>query len=439
MTVYSVKNSNQLNSALAKAVGGDTITLAAGNYGAGDISSKNFTSAVTIKSASSLNKAHFDSLQVNASSNLRFEGLDVGHALKNNEPEYSMMMRVADSSNVKLVGMAVHGSLDNNPANDGIGLYVVNSSNVQLMGSSFRDLFRGATFEKNTNVTVSANNFQMLRSDGVDVGAINGITIDKNYFSNFHPVGSDHPDAIQFWQVNQTTGSSNITITNNTVLPGAGVGTQGIFISDPNAVGYSNLLIQNNLLYGNDQYHGISVDGGHGVQILGNTVLSSSADSKTYWIQLYGGTNFTVKDNVTDMVLVQPGASGVSLSHNLDFAKTPALRSLIPNLNAPTAPKDLIIADYGYHVPGNLTASTAPVATALAQNLFDGSAASATSAKVAQIAIVDTVAEPAAAPAPKYAEIFASSPQVEESRSAPVFSASTPHFHHFFDHFTAIA
>src|SRR5207237_968631 len=120
---------------------------------------------------------------------------------------------------------AIHGSLDNNPANDGIGLSIANSSNVQLMGSSFHDLFRGAYFEKNTNITVSANNFQMIRSDGIDVGQINGITLDKNVFGNFHPVTGDHPDAMQFWQVNQTVGSSNITITNNTVMQGAGVGT----------------------------------------------------------------------------------------------------------------------------------------------------------------------------------------------------------------------
>lgn len=353
MTIYNVSNSTQLNTALGKAVGGDTIVLAAGNYGGLSIYNKNFSSTVTIKSASSAAKAHIDTMMVSGVNNLRFEGLDVGRGLKAGEPDYTQLMRVQNSNGVQMINMSIHGSLDNNPANDGMGLYVTNSSNVQLIGSSFRDLFRGAYFEKNTNVNISGNSFKMIRSDGIDVGAVNNITIDKNTFSDFHPQWWDHPDAIQFWQVNYPTGSSNITITNNVVLQGGGSGSQGIWISDPNSVGYSNVLIQNNLLYGNGYYHGISVAGGHGVKILNNTVLSSSADNKTYWIQLASGDNFVVKDNVTDKILVQKAATGLSLSHNLDLSQAPASASLIPNRNAPSGAHDLIVAGYGYHAPGS--------------------------------------------------------------------------------------
>jgi hypothetical protein len=280
----------------------------------------------------------------------------------------------------------------------------------------------------------------MIRSDGIDVGQINGITLDKNVFGNFHPIAGDHPDAMQFWQINSPLGSSNITITNNVVMQGAGVGTQGIWISDPNAVGYSNVRIQNNLLYGNDQYHGISVDGGHGVQILGNTILSNGADSKTYWIQLVGGDNFTVRDNVADKILVQPGAKGVTLSHNVDLTATPWLKSLIPNLNAPTAPKDLVIADYGYHVPGTLTTSNAPVSTVLGQSI-EGSINTVSSAQTTQIAISDTSAQTVApAATPTFTQVFSSPPTNDNlASSAPVLGGHGFVHHHLFDHFTAMA
>ncbi|MFD1610308.1 right-handed parallel beta-helix repeat-containing protein [Sphingomonas tabacisoli] len=443
MTTFNVSNTTQFNAALASAKGGDSIILAAGNYGSAYLQNKNFSSNVTIKSASSTNKAHFDYVLVNNSSNMRFEGLDVGHALAPGEADYNYMMRVQSSTGIKMVGMSIHGSLDNNPANDGCGLYVTGSSNVQLMGTQFRDLYRGSYFEKDTNVTVSANNYQMIRMDGINVGKIDGIVIDKNVFSNFHPIAGDHADAIQFWQVNQTDGSSNITITNNTVMQGAGTGTQGIFISDPNAVGYKNVLIQNNLLYGNDQYHGISVAGGHGVQIIGNSVLSNSTDGKVYWIQLTAGDNFTVKDNISDKIMVMPGVTGVALSHNVDLSQTPSMASQIPNLNAPQSPTDLIIANYGYHVPGTTSVSSTPVSTVLSADL-GSSTNTATSAQTVKTSVADVsgVATQVSEPLPTYSQVFSAPATTTNTSTASsggqVYGGHSFHSLHF-DHFTAMA
>jgi len=432
MTTFNVSNNTQLQSALTNAHGGDTIVLAAGNYGKSWITNRDYSSTVTIRSAT-LHQAHFDYLQVSGSSNLRFEGLDVGHALRAGETTGTIYTRVTGSTGIKMVGMAFHGSLDNNPGNDGIGLHVARSSDFQLMGSSFRELYRGAYIEQDSNVTIASNSFQMIRTDGLDVGAVNGLVIDKNSFTNFRPAIGDHADAIQFWLTNQPYGSSNISITNNTIMQGSGTGMQGIFISDPMSYGYKNVLVQNNLIYGNDQYHGVYLNGVHGAQVIGNTTLSKSGDSKMMWIDLVNSSNLTVKDNLAEYIL-QHGVTGVSMSHNADLSKMPGIRSLIPDLNSPTLAKDLIVADYGYHLPGTVSTSTAPVATVVTQDITS-TTETATSAQVTKVAVVDTTP-----PHPTIEQVFPTTTHIE----APAVSShwqsgfSQTVFQPHFDHFTAL-
>jgi hypothetical protein len=434
MTTINVSNSAQLQTALNRAVGGDTIVLAGGNYGSAWVTNKDFSSDVTIKSASLSSRAHFDYLQVSGSSNIRFEGLDVGHTLRAGESANTVYSRVTQSDDIKMVGMSFHGSLDNNPSNDGMGLVVSGADNFQLTGSSFRDLSRGASIEKVTDVTVASNSFEMIRNDGLDFGAVTGAVIDKNSFTNFRPQAGDHADAIQFWLVNQPHGSSNIAITNNTIMQGAGSGLQGIFISDQKTFDYRNVLIQNNLVYVNDAYHGIFVNGAHNVQVIGNTLLSKSTDHKMTWIDLNSGSNFTVKDNLADTILVQPGATGVTMSHNADLVHMASLRALMPYLNAPRSILDLIIHDYGYQVPGNGTPGIGPVASALGDGIGNllGSH-DATSAETGKTAIADpkpvlpSISEvfPVAAP---HADMTAGGGYSHFSTSQPIYLAHLNHF-----------
>jgi hypothetical protein len=445
MTTFNVSNNSQLQSALTSARGGDTIVLAAGNYGQGYITNRDYGSTVTIKSAT-LHKAHFDYLQVNGSSNLRFEGLDVGHTLTGTENQNTHYARVTNSDYIKMVGIAFHGSLDNNPANDGIGLNVTGSNHFQLMGSSFRELYRGAFLQQDSDVTVASNSFQMIRTDGLDFGAVNGAVVDKNTFTNFHPAAGDHADAIQFWLTSQPYGSSNITLTNNVIMQGSGTGLQGIFMSDPMSYGYKNVLIQNNLVYGNDQYHGIYLNGVHGAQVIGNTMLSASNDSKRMWIELYNGSNFTLKDNLADSIEVKAGATGVTMSHNANLMFDPSIRSLIPDLNSPTSAKDLIINNYGYHVPGTtVSTGTAPVGStggalntatsAQVSSTADSTLDTATSAQVSKVAVTQ---EPA--PLPTAEQVFSATPHLELSTSGShaQILLSQPVYQPHFDHFTAL-
>jgi hypothetical protein len=419
MATFNVWNNSQLQSALKSARGGDTVVLASGNYGKSYVVSHDHGSTVTIKSATPL-KAHFDYLQVSSSSNLRFEGLDVGHKLSSTESQSTHYARVTNSDSIKMVGMAFHGSLDNNPANDGIGLNVTGTTNFQLTGSSFRDLYRGAFIQQAWDVTVASNSFQMIRTDGLNFGAVNGAVIDKNTFTNFHPAAGDHADAIQFWLVNQPYGSSNISVTNNVIMQGTGTGVQGIFMSDPMSYGYKNVLIQNNLVYGNDQYHGIYLNGVNGAQVIGNTLLSASNDSKRMWINLYKGSNFVVKDNLADSIEVKSGATGVTMSHNANLMYDGWMRSQIPDLNSPSSAKDLIIDHYGYQLAGTVRTGTGSAGSTTGSTIVSSTESStasttgtATSAQLASKVVV----EDTAAPLPTAHQVFSSTSDFEVSTS----------------------
>lgn len=352
MAMFNVTNSTQLQQALASAAGGDRIILASGNYGSVSISGRNYASNVTIQAASNANPAHFDGLVINASKNITIAGLDIGRTLGVNEPTYTTLNAVYSSTNIKMTGVNFHGSLDNDPGNDGVGLQLTGVNGFQITNSKFSELYRGIAVQQSANVNIQSNDFRVIRSDGLVVAATDGITIDKNYFTDFRPVLPDHADAIQFWNTGQSKGSSNITIKNNvqfqpTFSGVEGTGVQGIFISDPLSYGYKNVLIQNNLLYSNGAYNGLTVVGGTGVQILGNTVVSQSTDDKQFWIRLEENNGVQLRGNVTENILYNANTNVQDLG-NINLANTPGLRSLLPNTNTPSSYADLITANNGY-------------------------------------------------------------------------------------------
>src|SRR3546814_7847110 len=90
-----------------------------------------------------------------------------------------------------------------------------------LFRSEFEDRHHAINFLDSDHVTVSGNSFHTMRSDGVRGGGTNDVVISNNYFTDFHPVGADHPDAIQLWTTNTTESARNISITGNVFERGA--------------------------------------------------------------------------------------------------------------------------------------------------------------------------------------------------------------------------
>jgi Ca2+-binding RTX toxin-like protein len=131
-------------------------------------------------------------------------------------------------------------------------------------------------------------------------------------------------------------------------------------MSDPLSYGYKNVLIENNLLYSNDAYNGIYVNGATGAQILGNTVVSKSTDSKMFWIKLQDSSQVSLQDNVTDRIITQ-NVTDFTQSGNVNFTATPTARALLPNLASPTGIEDLLTASIGYQSPARLPSEPLPI------------------------------------------------------------------------------
>jgi hypothetical protein len=454
MATFNVSNATELKSAIASAVGGDRIVLADANYGKVYITNRAYSSTVSIEAANPGSSAHLDGLIVSGSKNLNIVGLDIGRALNAGEPTYTQLSSVSNSTNIKLDGVHVHGSVDGNPANDGVGLTVTNVAGFSISDSRFEDLYRGIVLQKSSNATIQNNEITMIRSDGIISTANDGLAILGNHIGEFRPNLGDHADAIQFWNTGQTKGQTNITIKDNVIFQTyfsgvEGTGIQGIFMSDPLTYGYKNVLIENNVLYSNDAYNGIYVNGATGVQVLDNTVLSKSSDSKTFWIKLQDSSHVALIDNVTDNIITQ-NLTGYFQSGNTNFAVNPAARAELGNLLDPTSVLDLIAPSTGYQLP--TTMPTSPVSGAVGSSIGSmlGRVGNASVGHTA--AVQDTAAShslPSLSTSPTLdltavkSSIVSARPLVEDTHvaAAPEFGHGSPFHpvsHVFMDHFIAI-
>lgn len=308
--IIDIADRPALIAALAAARGGEVLRLAPGAYGQISIAGRVFPAAVTLVSRDPARPARLDGVAVSASANLVFRQLDLGRALAPGEPDFTQLSTVTDSRSVRFDRVFFHGSRDGTPANDAWGLYVVGSTGIEIAGSRFEELMRAYIFDRSSDIAVIGNSFRLIRSDAGDFAAVDRVVVRGNSYRDFMPRADDHPDAIQFWTNGQQRGSSDILIEDNVIMQGDGVGPQGIFIRDEQKrYPYRNLVIRNNLIYTEDQWEGISVEGAEDVEISGNSVLSPLDRQKQAWIRLENVGRATVTGNVT-VRYVGPAAGG---------------------------------------------------------------------------------------------------------------------------------
>ncbi|MFQ3665754.1 MAG: right-handed parallel beta-helix repeat-containing protein, partial [Sphingomonadaceae bacterium] len=218
---YTVSTTAELQSALAKAVGGDTIRLNPGSYGYINIASRNFGGAgVVIRPATS--RPRLTRLQVSSSSGITLLGLDV---IGTNHP----LVGIHGSSDILLAGLTLRGSENNDPWDDSnSGLHIRNSNRVSFTNSRVHDFKVGLFIQRSNGVVIADNEFSYLR-EGMNIAAADRLLIYRNRFQNFFPrydLG-EHPDAIQFWMTNETVQSRNVVIADNYIATGGPRAVQG--------------------------------------------------------------------------------------------------------------------------------------------------------------------------------------------------------------------
>lgn len=339
MATIIVSNANGLNAALAAAKGGDTIKLAAGNYGDFIVKGKVFASDVTITSLSDTNPAQFHSLSITGSQGLNFVGLKVDFAPTETTMNFSSAVKISDSSDISFIGGEIKGgpSVNGVPQSateldktgnviglpTGRGLTIERSSNVTVEDTEIHHVHRGLVLSKSSDLTIKDNHIHDVRTSPIVGGGLNRVVIEGNHVHDSTPFrwGSvDHADFIHLWTDPdaQTGPSTDIRIVNNVIEQGKGEAILGIYLDDnQNKLGFSNVTISNNLIMnGNGQ--GLRLENVFDSVVTNNTLLQTSGSTKDApGIKItFGSHDLVVSGNFASYITPDAGAVGVNIEGN---------------------------------------------------------------------------------------------------------------------------
>jgi hypothetical protein len=275
MATYRVDNQSELNSAIQKARGGDSILLSAGRYGKLELDSDltsmkhvKFGSSVTIASADTSRPAVVGALNIDGAANVSLSGLKFDHVGGGGSS-----FRISDSSGVSVKRSVFDGQDGRDGYGTGHGLKVSNSSGIVVEDNTSFNFANGFTFLNVDNLVMRNNDVSRMGADGARFAGVNGAKILDN---TFHDQDSSpwlrHKDAIQFWTSDREGPSRNVVISGND-FSNAEV-AQTIFMGndlarrDPTK-GYRDILIEDNVIRGGHS-HGISIEHVNGAVIRDN-------------------------------------------------------------------------------------------------------------------------------------------------------------------------
>lgn len=332
-TAITVTSEAELKSALSQAVGGETILLAAGDYGKLSLKNIQFASDVTIKSADPNAMASFSEVYLTNVSNIKFDEIVFDYTYTQGDRNHTTKFLISQSSNVTIDNSVFDGDFASGTGTSadgtgfGKGLVIRDSNNIDVTNTEFHSWWKALGASRSSDIDFIGNNIHTIRSDGISLGEVQNVLIEGNYIHDFGgAAGSgDHRDMIQIQRSNGT-GSDNITIKNNILDIGAGDYTQGIWAGADKAV-YSdptdwnhNLVIENNVLY-NAHANGIAVHMIDGLTINNNTLIAvptqQTGGVATPKIIVGGGSqNVTIEQNATPSVVGYNGQSHWTVQNN---------------------------------------------------------------------------------------------------------------------------
>ncbi len=324
-----VTNAAELTQALAAATGGETIVLAAGNYGRlamiDSLSVEfDFASNVTIRSEDPAAPAVVTGLDMRGASNITFDGITFDYTFNAGDPIHHRPFNVTNSENITIRNATFDGDVAEgvSPVDDGygyaLGLGIRGSTGVTVENSEFFNFHRGLSVLESSNVTVRGNDVHSMRSDGMNFVEVTGVVIEGNHLHDFHGslASGDHRDFIQFWTNGTDTPSTDIVIRGNFLDIGDGDWTQSIFMRNEEVdwgagpeMFYRNILIEDNVII-NGHTHGITVGQTVGLIIRNNSVLHDDGNRPD-------GADSTVE---IPRISVSSTSTGVVITQNLTRA-----------------------------------------------------------------------------------------------------------------------
>jgi polygalacturonase len=272
---------------------GDTVTLAAGDYGAVQVTRYNTPGAIACPADNRIEiraeDARMDSLTFRAVQGVNWFGGFISAPLGVATPGVTM-----DSSRfVRFAGGLVTGHK--------VGVTAVRGSDYEIVG----------------------NRFQGLRSDGINVTSSQRVLIESNQVvmtvpikATYTPEGKllvdgDHSDGVQAWNTAGLPRVTDVTIRGN-YFRGM---MQGIAVFDAGKGGVDRFIVENNTIDGIDFWHGITLTEARDSVIRDNIVLTRKGAKawnfpfqpiKT-WVSIPGAINVVACGNT---VPAMPGGVG---------------------------------------------------------------------------------------------------------------------------------
>ncbi len=285
-----------LAQALATAKGGEVFRLAPGDYGTLTLTTTAFSAPVTLTSADPSHPARIDGLATHGTSNLTLDHLAFTYTFHPGDQKWAAPFTITGGQNLTLSDNTFIGANASGTATivdglgNGNGLMARGVSGLTLTGNRFSDFFTGLTVRESDHIIIRANDFSAMRSDGMDIIAVQHALIEGNHSHDFigQPNWNDHRDMLQMWTNGEKTPTTDVTIRGNHFDIGHGSFTQSIFIRneqvDQGRAGtemyYRNIVIEDNTLT-NNHHHGITVGETDGLIIRHNTVLEVPDTSAT--------------------------------------------------------------------------------------------------------------------------------------------------------------
>lgn len=301
---FNVSTAAELTAALAKAVGGDHVVLAAGNYGDVTLSKLTFASNVTLSSADATHPAVFNSISLSRVSNLTLDDVSVKFTPTDKTQDANAGIDIRNCSGITVSNSHIEGGAS--PLDGllvGRGISALWSTNVTFSDNEVTAFRRGIFAGNVDGLNVLDNNVHHNRTSTLSGGNVSNVLVEGNELSSSHPNDfggtGDHGDYIHFWTTTGQVGaSSNIVIRGNFLAQGDGTALLGIYLDDnTNNKGFKNVLIEDNLIH-NGNAQGLRMEDVDGLVVRNNTLLQSSGEARDApGILLADGTKNAIIDN----------------------------------------------------------------------------------------------------------------------------------------------
>jgi len=287
----AIDGAADLEKRLKAARGGEVFELAPGDYDRLDVSGAGQDACrrpIVLRPRDRADPPRFRRMEFEDTCGFVLDGLVFDYAYRDGHPHHARLVRFRRCTDITLTDCVFSGDVvrgTDTPANGyptAYALTIGGCRNIRVEGCCLSHFMRGIIVSGSSGVVVQGNDLGRLRSDGINIVAVQDLQIVDNYLHDFirAPGTGDHADMIQFWTNRSTVPTTDVMIRGNVLRSGAGGTTQSIFMRneevDKGRAGeemfYRDIRIEENVIV-NGHLHGITLGEAVGVTVRANTLL----------------------------------------------------------------------------------------------------------------------------------------------------------------------